>query len=178
MMMNLICTILSLSLMLLTCACHSNKKPPATAAEVLSVMLNSVEAPQGRIRSFSSFNQGSLLSSDLLTALYGSTAAKWYQTNEQAVIDDGALYLSEILHPFELAVFRCIDEGDTSGSIASVLGVCASRLELIRKAWQGTTYENYINRAIVTCYDGYVLLVVAKDPDTAIKAARNYIKNH
>ena len=94
------------------------------------------------------------------------------------MIDDGAVYLSEVLHPFELAVFRCIDERDVSGGMASVLGVCSARLEMIRNTWKGSAYESYVKNATVTYCGGYVLLVVAEDPETVVKAAIKSIKSY
>ncbi len=176
--MNIICVLLTASLILLTCACSIKKRPPATATEVLSAMLATVEPPQGQVRALTAEKETDKLSLDLLAALYGSTAGKWYQSGNHSLVDDGAVYLSEVMHPFELAVFRCIDETDVSGGMASVLGVCSARLEVIRNTWQGSAYDSYVQNAVVTYCNGYVLLVVADDPETVVKAAVQLIRSY
>ena len=175
--MNIICVLLTASLILLTCACHIKKKPPATAEEVLSAMLATIDHPPGKLRTLTAEKETDKLPLELLTALYGSAAEKWYQPGKHSLVDDGAVYLSEIVHPFELAVFRCIDERDVSGGMASVLSVCSARLNMIKNNWQGSVYESYVRDAIVTYFDGYVLLVVAEDPENLIKTAINVIRS-
>ncbi len=147
-----------------------------SADTVLQAMLSVVSHPKGRCRSFSAAPEAGGLTEALLSALYGTPAGQWYQSGSFSVIDDGAIFLSETMHPFELAVFRCVDEGDVSGGMASVLGVCAARLDLIRKAWQGSEYETCANQGIVTFYRAYVILVVAEDPEPLIKAAKRAIQ--
>ncbi len=176
-MMNIICTLLAASLILLTCACAKRNQPPVSAETVLQAMLDGTTPPDGRFLSLTSADKSKRLSADLLTALYGTPASKWYQSGAYSVVNDGAIYLSEVMHPFELAVFRCINEGDVSGGMASVLGVCSTRLETIRAAWQGSDYEVYVQNAVVTYCDGYVLLVVAEDPDAVVKAAEKVIRS-
>ena len=172
--MNIICTLLTVSLILLTCACSMKKNPPASAAEVLSAMLKEIDPPHGQIRSLTAEKETEKIPPDLLVALYGSTAGKWYG----AIVDDGAVYLSEVMHPFEIAVFRCVDERDVRGGIASVLGVCSTRLDTIKSTWQGSDYEPLVQNAVVTYCNGYVLLVVAEDPETMIRAATKIIKSY
>lgn len=174
--MNVICTLLTVSLILLTCACSMKKRPPATALEVLTAMLNATTPSEGRIRTLTAETETQRLPTELLTALYGSTAEKWFEAGEGSLIDDGAVYLSEVMHPFEMAVFRCIDQGDVSGGMASILGVCASRLEIIKAAWQGSDYDTFVQNATVTYCGSYVILVVAEDPEPIIKAAKKVIK--
>lgn len=147
-----------------------------SADTVLQAMLSVAPHPKGRCRSLSATPEEGGLTETLLSALYGTTAGQWYQSGRFSVIDDGAIFLSETIHPFELAVFRCVDEGDVSGGIASVLGICSARLDLIRKAWQGSDYEVYTRQGVVTFYRAYVLLVVAEDPEPLIKAAKRAIQ--
>ncbi len=178
-LMNVVCVLLTASLILLTCACQIKKKPPTTAAEVILAMLDAVTVsyPQGKVRTLTSEKETDRLSVDLLTALYGSTAGQWYQQGNDSILDDGAIYLSEVMHPFELAVFRCVDERDVDGGMASVLGLCSARLDVIRNTWQGSAYESYVGDAVVTYCQGFVLLVVAEDPDTVVKAAEKVIRS-
>ena len=176
--MNIICTLLAASLILLTCACAKRNQPPVSAEAVLQAMLSEINPPDGRLMSLTSADESKRLSAELLTALYGAPASTWYQGGAYSVVNDGAIYLSEVMHPFELAVFRCINEGDVSGGMASVLGVCSARLDTIRTAWQGSDYEAYVQNAVVTYYGGYVFLVVAEDPETVVKAAIKSIKSY
>jgi hypothetical protein len=97
-------------------------------------MLEATTPIDGRTLSLKAMGDAQL-DDTLLTALYGSSAARWGGTDKFALVDDGCIYLSETQHPFELAVFRCISESDVSGGKMSVLGVCASRLEAIQTAW-------------------------------------------
>lgn len=176
--MNIICTLLTVSLILITCACHMKKEPPVSAREVLVAMLSVAQPPDGQLRTITSSRETERLSTELLSALYGSSAGKWYQGGEYSIIDDGAVYLSEVMYPFELAVFRCINEGDVSGGLASVLGVCSGRIELIKAAWQGSAHEAFVQNATVTYCGAYVILVVAEDPEPMIQAAEKIIKSY
>ena len=147
-----------------------------SAETVLQAMLKAAPHPQGSSRSLSTSPEAGGLTPTLLSALYGATAEKWIREGEFSVIDDAALFLSEAMHPFELAVFRCVDEGDVSGGMASVLGVCSGRLDLIKKAWSDSAYETCTQQGRVTFFDAYVILVVAEDPDPIIKAAKKAIQ--
>ena len=79
-------------------------------------------------------------------------------------------------HPFELAVFRCENEGDISGGIGSVLGICRSRLSWAKQVWQGSEYEQLLSHATVVSEKQFVLLIIAEDPSPMIAAAGRVIR--
>ena len=116
-------------------ACTSAPKHPATADGVLSAMMNIREAeecPDGRMRSLRVDTASlSYLSPTLVTAMYGEASRGWFE-GENAPVSDMAMFLSEAMHPCELAVFRCADERDG----LSVAAQCRSRLDLIKNAWK------------------------------------------
>ena len=141
----------------------------------MQAMLEETTPIDGRMLSLKAMGDAQL-DATLLTALYGASASRWGGTDKFALVDDGCIYLSEIQHPFELAVFRCIDESDVSGGRMSVLGVCASRLEAIQTAWQGSSYDLCAQNAILTYYGTYVILIVADNPTPILKAAQKAIR--
>lgn len=153
-------------------ACGGRTPVPVPADTVLSEMLLSVTAPDGCIRALNAPSDTQKLSLDLLAALYGGAVYSWYEAEGYAPIDDCAVYISEVIHPFELGVFRCKDEGE----LTSVLGLCAARLDVIKRTWQGSAYEAYVQNAVVTCSGAYVLLVVSDDPETIVKAAKGAMR--
>jgi len=138
-------------------------------------MLAAIPHPEGRLVLFNSEMIGDPDKKALLTALYGELAAAWFDGEKQPILDEGCLFLSETQHPFEVAVFRCIHEGDVQGGSSSVLGICAQRKAYITDAWQGSEYEDVTAGAVVTCIGAYVILAVSKDTDTAIRAAEKLI---
>jgi len=175
-MTNIICILLATSLILLSCACTKKQAPPISAETVLQVMLAADDHPSGRLLSLAAPDEGKQLTEPLLVALYGAAASKWYHSDEFRVIDSGGVYLSEVLHPFEIAVFRCVDQRDTTGGLTSVMGICSARLDMIKQSWQGSAYGTMVENALVTCCGNYVILIVAEDPEPMLRAARSIIK--
>ncbi len=175
-LMNIICTLLAVSLLLLTCACHAKPKPPVSAINVLQAMLSVAAPPDGMVRSLTAENDNQVLPLDLLTALYGPSTRQWYEDGARGVLDDGAVFLSTAMHPFEIAVFRCIDQGDILGGMASVFGICSARLDMIKNAWKKTDYASYTEKGMVTYVGNYVLLIMCDNPDDVIKAAEKAIR--
>ena len=161
--------------------------PPIGAKEVLAAMLT-VEAnpPDGIIRTRnaprdqeSTATDPSELSDALFSALYSADCLSWFEpvtlpdgTVGAPIMDDAAMYLSTVQHPFELAVFRCTD---SAGTVAAAKQ-CSGRLDTIRRAWQGSDEEAHAGRGCVEVVGNYVLLVVATDQEAVLNAARQCIK--
>ena len=167
--MGIICRVIT--------GCHTENKPPVDTLFVLQTMISAVEKiPTGQCRSSSS-DEGTkeFLSPDLLAGLYGEASRKWIHDTDDAILDSAAVYLSEQRHPFELAVFRCKNEGDISGGQGSVMGICQSRLASVARAWQGSEYESVVTHAIVIHEKQFVILIVAEDPAPIITAAKKAI---
>ncbi len=162
------------SLVLFCCACRERSIPDITSVDVLNTMLSRATVIDGKLYQMPTEEEPNRISDALLKALYGETAVSiWSQTN--ATVEDGAIYLSEIMHPFELAVFRCVGEDGMWGD-AGVLDICVSRLESIKKAWQGSAYEKIAEQGIVTYCENYVILVIAEDAESIVNAAKRRIK--
>ena len=153
-------------------ACEGKSPVPVPAKSVLQAMLLTVTPPKGCTRSLVTDNEREKLSIDLLTALYGDAVQNLFNENQLDIIDDCEIFISEVIHPFEIAVFRCRDERD----MTSVMGLCAARLDMIQRHWQGSEYETLVQNARVSCYDAYVFLVVTEDPEAAIKSAKKAIQ--
>lgn len=161
--------------------CGIQERIPASADAVLKAMLSAAgEYPHGRLRNTSSASDTpEYLTTELLSSLYGEATRQWcHETSDggKDIVDDAAIYLSEAPHPFEMAVFRCTDEGDLSGGMGSVLGICSSRLDLIRNAWKGTDYATLTEGAVVAFYGQFVLLIVAEETEDILQAAENAIR--
>lgn len=174
MVIQWICLLLAGSLVLLCCACQERVIPDVTSADVLQAMLSESSVIDGKLYQMPTEQEADRLSDELLKALYGETAVSIWKRND-ATVEDGAIYLSEIMHPFELAVFRCAGEDGIWGD-AGVLGICASRAESIKKAWQGSAYEKIAEQGIVTCCENYVILVIAENADRIVDAAKRCIR--
>lgn len=141
------------------------------------------------------------LTGTLFAALYGSTGRGWLgadstnrtdtadggtaspaptQANQAegaaeavpTLIQDGAVFLSTVMHPFELGVFRC---ADLDGAL-SVAALCQTRLDTLRTTWQNSAYAVCVERAVVTVEGCYVLFIVADDPEPLLEAARRAIR--
>jgi hypothetical protein len=118
-------------------------------------------------------NDPAYLTDVLLSALYGEAARGWLSDHDggSPLINDAALLLPAARHPCELAVFRC---SDVRG-VATVATVCRARLDAIRRAWQGSEWEDVVENATVAVEREYVLLIVAPDAESAFAAARRAI---
>ncbi len=179
---TLICLVLVGIAILSQSACmKKTDAPPPSASAVLCAMQTAMDAsvpkpPDGR-----HYNRAlpadhpDYLTDTLLSALYGEAARGLLTVGEDgsaAAVGDVAFFLSMSPHPCEVAVFRC---SDARGSTTAAK-LCRARLEIIRHAWSGTTYEGMVTRAAVSVEGSYVLLVVAEDPESVIEAARRLIR--
>ena len=109
------------------------------------------------------------------TASPAPTQANRAESAAEAVptlIQDGAVFLSTVMHPFELGVFRC---ADLDGAL-SVAALCQTRLDTLRTTWQDSDYAVCVERAVVTVEGCYVLFIVADDPEPLLEAARRAIR--
>ena len=145
-------------------------RPPATAEEVLSAMLDAVReevAPDGEV--YGGVEQGTLVS-----ALYGEGSRGWLQGDGESLptVDGVAMFLPCAMHPMEIAVFRCPD--DTRGT-ADVAAACLARLSVIENAWRDSEYTAWTEMATVAVEGQFVILVVYDDPDVLLRAARTVI---
>ena len=89
----------------------------------------------------------------LFSALYGPAARNCFDGGQDAdgqptapLASDGALFLSAVPHPAELAVLQCPDRA----SALSVAALCRARLEGLRSAWAGTDYAAWAEAGDVT----------------------------
>ena len=159
--------------------------PPAGAIEVLTAMQKAdPQAPDGVVRVRSALAAAPDLTSptylrdDLFSALYGSDCLSWFSPTVLSdgsvcspLIDDVAVYLSTVQHPFELAVFRCTD---SAGAVAAAKQ-CQQRLNTVRQTWRGSDEEVLCARGRVEIVGTYVLLVIASDPEAVLEAAQRAI---
>lgn len=114
-------------------------------------------------------------STDSGTASPAPTQANQAEGAAEAVptlIQDGAVFLSTVMRPFELGVFRC---ADLDGAL-SVAALCQTRLDTLRTTWQDSAYAVCVERAVVTVEGCYVLFIVADDPEPLLEAARRVIR--
>ncbi len=176
MMMQLICLLLTGSLILFCCACQETSLPVVAASDVLEAMLSATLPIDGTMYQMPANKETERISDELLKALYGEEAVALWK-KEASAVEDGAIYLAEIMHPFELAVFRCVGEDGMWGE-AGVLGICASRVESIRKAWKGSSYEKIADQGVVTYCENYVILVIAEDAENIVNAAKRRIRQN
>lgn len=153
-----------------------SRRPPATAEAVLDPMCEAMgEGANGVVRMRSvSPDSPMYLTDALLSALYGSAARGWLDAEggDTPLINDAALFLSAAKIPYELAVFRC---SDTRGT-AMAAALCRARLDVIRRAWQGSEWASELENSVVAVEGEFVLLVVAADSDAVLEAARGAIR--
>ena len=150
-------------------------RPPASAGEVL-VAMEGAAGMSGILRTRSASPDSPLYLTDvLLAAVYGEAARGWLTDNDGGVplVNDAALSLPAARHPCELAVFRCSD----ARAVATAARGCRSRLEAIRRVWQGSEWDGVLESAIVTVEGDCVLLIVAPQPDVILAAARRAIRS-
>ncbi len=175
--MQLICLLLIGSFILFSCGCQSHLIPLVSASDVLKAMLAVAHPIDGKEYQMLTEDHTKQISDELLKALYGEEAAALW-TRDSAAVDDGAIYLAEVMHPYELAVFRCVSEEDIWNGSQGVLGICATRLEAVKKAWQGSEYESVATQGTVTYCGNYVILVIAEDAESIVSAAKRKIKQN
>ncbi len=184
-------------------ACAPSAPPPDCRTVLQSMLAVAEDAPAGQVYSRDADPAGrGYLSGTLFAALYGPAGRGWLGEDEtvglpdtapsaqdslpsvetaagetgasaQALIRDGAVYLSTVRHPFEVAVFRCAD----LDSALSVAALCQARLELLRTAWRDSEYTDFVKRAEVTVSGCYVLVAVTNDPDPLLEAGQMHIRS-
>ena len=167
-----------LILSLLLSACGTSAPPPA-ASEVLTAMLTAVTdtaqpLPDGVIRlSSAPTDSPDALTETFLSALYGEAARGLLgeDSTHSRPVQDVALYLSVSPYPFELGVFRCVDE-DTARAVAAL---CRGRLDTLARGFRGSAYEVAASGGRVTVEGNWVLLVLCEDPTPVLDAARRLL---
>lgn len=153
--------------------CARQDKRPTPAVTVLVTMLGEAGQrwPSGMTYSLTApAEEDEHLTPTLLSALYGAAARRWLEGDEPPVCD-AALFLSEVQHPAELAVFRCA----TAEAAGAVAAVGRARLDTLTRHWNGGEYAAWLTSANVTVKDTYVLLVVSDDPAPLVRAALSAI---
>lgn len=160
--------------------------PPVSSADVLDAMCQAAtERPIGQVRVRSipqadtnTNTKPSYLDDNVLSALYGAECLSWFDgqetqdgTQSTPIVDDVAIYLSTVQHPFEVAVFRCTDSYGT----LSTAKQCKRRLHSIQETWNGTDKEAYCRLGCVEIVDNYVILVISDKPEALLDAARRLI---
>ncbi len=169
---------LLLPAVLLLSACGTSAPPPA-ASEVLTAMLTAVTdtaqpLPDGMIRlTAAPADSPDALTATFFSALYGE-AARGLLGEDSAhgrPVQDAALYLSVSPYPFELGVFRCVDE-DTA---LAVEALCRGRLDTLARGFRGSEHEAAASGGRVTVEGNWVLLVLCEDPTPVPEAARRLL---
>ncbi len=157
---------------------------PASASAVLLGMCEEIPSGASDVHSYALYTRDAAsesrhpdagaLTETLFSALYGEAARGLLSTSTDAppAINDAAICLSVSPTPIELAVFRC---SDTRGT-ATAAGLCRSRLDTLRRAWEGTEWEDVTREGFVSVEGSYVLLIVTPRPDRALRAARACIR--
>ena len=163
------------SLILFSCGCQASSSSLLSTSDILNAMLAETSPVAGKTYLLNGENPSNRMSDELLKGLYGEEAVD-FQNNGASAVNDGAIYLSEVMHPYELAVFRCVSEADIWNGSRGIMAICATRLDRVRKAWQGSEYQNIVEGGIVTCYENYVILVIAEDAESIVDAAKKRIR--
>ena len=164
-------------------SCQKHTPPPAV--RVLDAMRVAAEPlPAGLVYDRCSDPAGKEYLGDVLfAALYGPAARGCFgedgQTEEAEessgtvpLADDGALFLSAVPHPAELAVLRCPDPA----SALSAAAFFRDRLEVLRVAWAGTEYVTWVEAGRVTVVGGFVLLAVCPNAESVLRAGAEAVK--
>ena len=161
------------------------KEAPVQAVSVLNAMQAEAKPlPAGLVYDRRSDPAGKEYLSDVLfAALYGPAARGCFGEDRQTgeaegssvvppLADDGALFLSAVPHPAELAVLRCPDPS----SALSVAALFRERLETLRIAWAGTEYAEWVEMGQVTVVDGFVLFAVCPNAEAVLRAGAETVK--
>lgn len=155
--------------------------PPSAALVILDAMQAAADGlPAGLVYDRRADPAGSgYLDGVLFSALYGPAARNCFDGGQDAdgqltapLASDGALFLSAVPHPAELAVLQCPDRA----SALSVAALCRARLEGLRSAWAGTDYAAWAEAGDVTVADGFVLFAVCPDADRVLRAGRDAVR--
>ena len=155
--------------------------PPPAALVILDAMQAAADGlPAGLVYDRRADPAGSgYLDGVLFSALYGPAARNCFDSGQDAdgqptapLASDGALFLSAVPHPAELAVLQCPDRA----SALSVAALCRARLEGLRSAWAGTDYAAWAEAGDVTVADGFVLFAVCPDADRVLRAGSDAVR--
>lgn len=155
--------------------------PPPAALVILDAMQAAADGlPAGLLYDRRADPAGSgYLDGVLFSALYGPAARNCFDSGQDAdgqptapLASDGALFLSAVPHPAELAVLQCPDRA----SALSVAALCRARLEGLRSAWAGTDYAAWAEAGDVTVADGFVLFAVCPDADRVLRAGSDAVR--
>lgn len=155
--------------------------PPPAALVILDAMQAAADGlPAGLVYDRRADPAGSgYLDGVLFSALYGPAARNCFDGGQDAdgqptapLASDGALFLSAVPHPAELAVLQCPDRA----SALSVAALCRARLEGLRSAWAGTDYAAWAEAGDVTVADGFVLFAVCPDADRVLRAGSDAVR--
>lgn len=153
----------ALFLCLSLCDCTPHRLPNDIVSEIC---LAEADIPSGTVY-FSEAPEGSdgYLTAELLFTAYG--IPKSFDGIESA-----AVRLSNSGHPFEIAVFLCMD----ANSAEDIALFCRSRIKTLLRNSLFTSkqcgmskeeYESYLSEASVTVSGRYVALIVSSDPKHA-----------
>ncbi len=149
---------------------------PAPSDAVLAAMCETADTEDNCAiyRRTAASGEKSYLSDTLFSALYGEAARGLLSgaDGNSATINDAAICLSVSPTPLEFAVFRCSDMRGT----ATAAKLCRTRLEMVRGAWKDTAYAALTAEGVVTVEGSYVFLIIAPNPDRALRAARAAIR--
>ena len=154
--------------------------PPPAALVILDAMQAAADGlPAGLVYDRRADPAGSGYLDGVLFALYGPAARNCFDGGQDAdgqptapLASDGALFLSAVPHPAELAVLQCPDRA----SALSVAALCRVRLEGLRSAWAGTDYAAWAEAGDVTVADGFVLFAVCPDADRVLHAGSDAVR--
>ena len=154
--------------------------PPPAALVILDAMQAAADGlPAGLVYDRRADPAGSgYLDGVLFSALYGPAARNCFDGGQDAdgqptapLASDGALFLSAVPHPAELAVLQCPDRAS-----ALSVALCRARLEGLRSAWAGTDYAAWAEAGDVTVADGFVLFAVCPDAVRVLRAGSDAVR--
>ena len=156
---------LALSLTVLFVGCAGE---PRSAEDMLLEICVSLSMPAGRVY-FRAAEEGSenFLPVDTTEVMYGEDAEEIF-----ALVEDFAIYVSEIASPREVAVFRCYSSSDTD----SVAAICLERVDMIRVLLKDGGASELAQGAQVTVRGHYVVMIVTGDAEAAEDAIRSAFK--
>ena len=178
---------LLLSFILSLSSCEAEKA--ATAIEVITAVTDaSPDTAAGDLyllpnaRSFLELGQAEerhlcvrVASDDLLFAAFPGvfSSKENFEVDQKAqeIIDDGALYFSISASPEQYAVLHCTSRTDTQ-RIALLL---EKRLQVLRKQYHGTEWEEMVESGQVVVIKKYVCLIVSPNVQAALNAAEKII---
>lgn len=153
---------LMLSLTFLFVGCVGESR---SAEDMLLEICSSLSMPAGKIY-FHAAEEGSenFLSVDTAEVMYGEDAEEIF-----ALVEDFAIYVSEIASPREAAVLRCYSSSDTD----SVAAMCLERVDMIRVLLKDSGASELAQGAQVTVRGHYVVMIVTDNAEAAEDAIRS-----